>query len=309
MSKRDDLILKMTKLQQEVGVDFGKAACFDMIYDNDALLLYKYVELLQLNDLKRNLQGFNNYKNQIDALEGKENLSEKEEKLLEFKDEVNDKIGSYTEKLQEETFKYRCDGEYSSIACNPIDAEFEQLMLNHKRDLEGIYDVNETSVKTYSDMINKSVLQIDEENEEVDLSVSEIERRNKEAIENDVMLPSLDAPNMLSYEESIQRLNELKMAKDENERSQDENELLEQIEDLIEDGHLDDANRLMDTYEEALISTVGEINVDEEVANKDEVERQSDHFIEDAVARNIEAVLADNENEAGSELDDGSLGF
>lgn len=286
MSNSDSLRLALYKQQEKLGISSGNQEVLDRVMKDDGLGLQRLLALYYIEDIENEL-----CQHLTDNLEG----SEKDANSL-----LDDKIDLLSEDAKFRAF-YESRGEFEKIVYLPFDDKFEEIMLNHKEDLRGIYDVTEDSVKAFGDSIN-TVLNIDEENEEINLSYSDIEKRNEDALDNDVTTLSLDSDNvdLDTYEKN--RLNSLKGFREPSHRSKEEEEALDDIEDLIIDGYYDIADDLIDNMQEAYVSG-GDIDISETIGPEVEAE------VEAASDERLDEITADIEiDEESSELDSNELG-
>ena len=283
MGKRDSLVVNMSKLQNNLQLDFGKSMYYDQIVENDQLLMYKYVSLLQINDFTVMTD---NLKQKLEYMQSSNEQGSEEQRKLE------DQIRSYESYIEFARRLYACEGECERIACLPIDGRFEQTMLNHKRELEGIYDVNEDSVRAYSDLINTSFFNLQENNEEVQVNYGDAIRLNEEAFGREIVLPALDETEAVQAAECCERLNQITQLKSENERSEEEQQLIDDIEEMIESGDYIGANNLLDKYEQAIVSNCsGGVDISSEEASNEEVEMESDKKINADEQAHLQEVL------------------
>lgn len=280
MVKKDTLILRINKLQEKMNIRFDDAANFNDIYSNNRLLIYKYVTLLHLEDLNK----ANHF---IDHNLGKD---------LSLDDATREALENKREELASEEDKYKLiysqKAQYKNIACMPIDSAFEKYMLNHKRDLDDIFDVNAESVHEFSDSINKGVFHLDEENEEVELSDNEIERRNIEAIENK-LVPDMDLESMHMEKENELRDRLTDYEVNRGELTPDEEEVIIEVEEMINEKFYDQAERCINSL---FSSSECDAVISEETITDEEVNEAYD---EDA--RDMDEVLANISEEAFEE--------
>lgn len=330
MAKIDDLKVRISRLEDELGVSYNTSTYKDEIDSSSTYLLYKYMQLLELKDDTRVRDDLTGANDLISMIESKDpdRLTAEEKGLLELKEDIAGTLSEKKTSIEEVSKKYKCEGEYEKVIWEPNSKYFStEFMEAHKDDLDGIIEVNDETIKNLQEENDKffgdKVDANDESNEEAPLSkieqitedrinenyevlgiveeenefedYEEIDEEEKE-FEEEIIPYESKSDQSITKEEALEIRERLQAHFEGQALTEEQKETIEELNYLFQMG-------LFDEYKMLAEAEIQNIPVEEEEADPAEIEAMSDELIDKTIEENMETITTvEQEIEDADEL-------